>query len=52
MGDLKKPHICIKFCCKLGKNARETFKILKVAFREQTMVRTQVLSGFPSSKAV
>jgi hypothetical protein len=52
MGDLKEPRVFIKFHCKLRKNARETFKMLKVAFGEQTMGRTHVLSGFPTSRAV
>jgi hypothetical protein len=37
---------------KTGKNGMEIFKMLKVVFKEQTVGRTRVLSGFPSSENV
>jgi hypothetical protein len=53
MAALKEPHVCIKFCCKLGKNARETLKMLHIAFGEQTMGRTcfELFSEFRSDVA-
>jgi hypothetical protein len=39
---LRKEHIYINIGFELEKNAMETFKVFKVAFGEQTMVRTQV----------
>jgi hypothetical protein len=47
MADLEK-ELVWKLFLRLGKNATETFKMLKVAFGEQTMWRTQVLSDFLS----
>lgn len=41
MSDLKEQHICLKFFFWLGKNATETLEMLKVAFGEQRMGRTQ-----------
>jgi hypothetical protein len=40
MDDLKKPCVCNKFYFKMGKNAMEKFKMLKVCFGEQIMGRT------------
>jgi hypothetical protein len=36
----------MRFCFKVGKNATETSEILKVAFGEQTLGRTQVVEWF------
>jgi len=33
--------ICVKFYVKIGKSVTETFEMLKTAFREETMGRTQ-----------
>jgi len=33
--------ICVKFCVKIGKSVTETFEMLKIAFREEAMCRTQ-----------
>ena len=33
--------ICVKFCVKIGKSVTETFEMLKIAFREEAMGRTQ-----------
>lgn len=42
MADLKQQRLCVTFCFKLEKNATETFEMLKVAFGEQAIGRTQV----------
>jgi len=34
---LKKQHMCIKFCLKLGKTGRETFRLFKHTFKEEMM---------------
>jgi len=31
----------VQFCCKLGKTFLETFKMLKQAFGDEAMIRTQ-----------
>jgi len=33
--------ICVKFCVKIGKSVTETSEMLKIAFREEAMGRTQ-----------
>jgi transposase len=33
--------ICVKFCVKVGKSVTETFEMLKIAFGEEVMCRTQ-----------
>ena len=33
--------ICVKFCVKIGKSVTETFEMLKIAFGEDAMCRTQ-----------
>jgi hypothetical protein len=43
--------MCIKFYFKLGKDATETFKMLKACFGEQTMGRTQVFEWFSNFKS-
>jgi hypothetical protein len=35
---MKEQRVCIKYCFKLGKNAMETFRLLKLAFGEQAVV--------------
>jgi len=34
---LKTQHMCIKFCLKLGKTGRETFRLLKQTFKGEIM---------------
>jgi hypothetical protein len=41
MADLKEQRICMKFCFKLGKTASETHEMLKTAFGDNAMGRTQ-----------
>ena len=38
--------ICIKFCFKIGKNATETYQLLRQAYGEDAMGRTQVFDWF------
>ena len=38
--------ICIKFCFKIEKTARETYKLLQQAYGEDAMGRTQVFDWF------
>ena len=33
--------ICVKFCVKIGKSVTETFEMLKIAFGEEAVCRTQ-----------
>jgi len=42
MDAFKEQHMCIKFCLKLVKTATETLEVKEVAFREETVGRTQV----------
>jgi hypothetical protein len=35
---MKEQHVCIKYCFKLGRNAMEIFRLLKLAFGEQAVV--------------
>ena len=39
-------HICIKFCFKIGKTAKETYQLLQPAYGENAMGRTQVFDWF------
>ena len=48
---MKKQHVCIKFCFKLGLSAVETFEMLEVACVEQTMGRTQLFDPFSKFKS-
>jgi hypothetical protein len=50
MVDIKKQHMCIKFCLKSGKTGRETFRLLKCAFKEEIMSRTEVFDWFSEFK--
>ena len=42
---------CIKFCFKLGKTATECYEMLKTAFVEQAMGRSQTFQWFSRFKA-
>jgi len=35
---MKEQRVCIKYCFKLERNAMETLRLLKLAFREQAVV--------------
>jgi putative heme degradation protein len=37
MVDVKEQHVCIKFCCKLGKSVPKTHLMLKQAFGDYTL---------------
>jgi hypothetical protein len=52
MVNLKEQNACITFDFKLGKNVKETYEVLKIAYGEQTVERPLVLSGFPSPRVV
>ena len=41
MSVFHKQQICVKFCVKIGKSVTETFEMLKIAFGEESMCRTQ-----------
>jgi hypothetical protein len=45
MLDLKEENVYIKFCCRLGKTAK--LLLLKLAFREETLSRTEGFLWFP-----
>jgi hypothetical protein len=46
VADLKERHICVKFCFILGKTASETHEMLKRAFGDNAMERTDFLIVF------
>jgi len=50
MVDLKEQHVCKKFCFKMGENATEILKMLKVAFVGQARGTTQVFEWFAKFK--
>jgi hypothetical protein len=50
MADLKEQCICVKFCFKLGKAAPETHEMLKTAFGDNAMGRTQTFEWFSQFK--
>ena len=51
MADFREQRACIKFCFKLGKTAKECYEMLKIAFGEQAMGRSQTFQWFPRLKA-
>ena len=42
--------ICMKFCVKTGKSVTETFEMLKIAFREESIGRTQTYEWYKHFK--
>jgi hypothetical protein len=50
VADLKELHVCVKFCFKQRKIGMETVKMMKVAFGEQTVGRTQLFEWFSKFK--
>jgi len=44
--DFREQGACIKFCFKLGKTATEFYEMLKTAFGEQAMGRSQTFQWF------
>jgi hypothetical protein len=46
MADLKEQRICVKFCFRLGKTASDTHEMLKTAFGDNAMGRTQTFELF------
>jgi len=51
MADFREQCACIKFCFKLGKTATECYEMLKTAFAEQAMGRSQTFQWFSRFKA-
>ena len=51
MADFREQRACIKFCFKLGKTATEWQEMLKKAFGEQAMGRSQTFQWFSRFKA-
>ena len=51
MADFCEQRACIKFCFKLGKTATECYEMLKTAFGEQAMGRSQTFQWFSPFKA-
>ena len=51
MADFCEQRACIKFCFKLGKTATECYEMLKTAFGEQAMGRSQTFQWFSRFKA-
>ena len=51
MTDFREQRACIKFCFKLGKTATECYEMLKTAFGEQAMCRSQIFQWFSRFKA-
>ena len=51
MADFHEQHAYIKFCFKLGKTAAECYEMLKTAFGEQAMGRSQTFQWFYRFKA-
>ena len=51
MADFHEQSACIKFCFKLGKTATECYEMLKTAFGEQAMGRSQTFQWFTRFKA-
>ena len=50
MKELEEQRVCVKFCCKLGKNFTETFQLLNQAYGENCMSRTQCYEWFKRFK--
>ena len=51
MADFREQRACIKFCFKLGETATECYEMLKTAFEEQVMGRSQTFQWFSRFKA-
>ena len=51
MADFCEQRACIKFCFKLGETATECYEMLKTAFGEQAMCRSQTFQWFSRFKA-
>jgi len=50
MKGLEEQHVCVKFCCKLGKNFTETFQLLNQSYAEDCMGQTQCYEWFKHFK--
>jgi hypothetical protein len=50
MPDFKHQTMCNKVCCRIGKAAPDTYRMLKRAIKEETISRTQTSDSFPYLK--
>jgi len=50
MKELEEQCVCMKFCCKLGKNFTETFQLLNQSYGEDCMSQTQCYESFKRFK--
>jgi hypothetical protein len=50
MDVLKVQRVCIKFCQKLGKTAKETYETLQQAFRETALSRSKTFERYSQKK--
>jgi hypothetical protein len=50
MDVLKKQHVCIKFCQKLGKMATETYEMLQQAFGETAFSQSKTFEWYSQFK--
>ena len=51
MKDLEEQRVCVKFCFKLRKTFTETFQILRQAYGEDCLNRTQCYEGYQRFKS-
>jgi len=50
MVEVDEQRVCIKFCVRLGKTGSETYEMLKQAFGDSCMSRSQIFSGLDVSR--
>ena len=50
MADFREQRACIKFCFKLGKTATGCYEMLKTAFGEKAIGRSQIFQWFSRFK--
>ena len=50
MSDRTEQGICLRFCFRLRKTATEAHEMLQKAFKEEALIRTQVLEWFARFK--
>ncbi|KAF0718345.1 protein GVQW3-like, partial [Aphis craccivora] len=50
MSEINEQRVCIKFCLKLGKNATETYTMIKTAFGDDSLSRSVIFEWFKRFK--
>ncbi|KAL4131595.1 hypothetical protein QTP88_008888 [Uroleucon formosanum] len=50
MSEVNEQRVCIKFCLKLGKNATETYEMIKTAFGDDSLSRSKIFEWFKRFK--